>query len=749
VSRPPGLSDPERGAATPTPPAPEGRAPEGTPGWMLLAGQASVLALGIALFASVPTALRTARAGGSFLEGAALSAAVLLPLLALALGLARSARRGFRAIVGPGPHRAFSLGVAVWVGLAVPLLAGLAAVLKAATHHRGLGGTTYAVLGAVIAGLSALVAVRLVAFARVLVQRGLRSWIVAAAGAAIGTVPVVLVAATMAPGDGGAAAASVRAAILDGAIAFVATALVASIDLPARAARVAGTWGVPLAAAFVFGASFAAESSPELGRALRAGGGLSATLLGALERWTDRDGDGHGSHFGGGDCDDGDPARAPGLADAPGDGVDQDCDGLDGVAPRALSVAEAHAGEALAAPPAPSTPATVAPAAAPPPVAPAAPAAAPPAPSAAPPESAPPDIVLVTLDTVRADRTSAYGYAKGTTPRLAELAKRGALFERAYATGPDTQRALVPVVSGRTLAQTDRDRREWPTIRDEVDTLAERLSRAGYQTAAVTSFTWLSEERGFAQGFDRFETVYGLAHPERSITGRFASDAAKKILEDLANKSAPIFLWIHYFDAHELYQEHPGPRFGRGSSGLYDGEVAFVDQQLGALVDAVAAGPRAARTAWIVHGTHGEAFGEHDVVGHGEDLYDEVLRVPFVVVVPGVSPQRVASPAVSTLDVAPTALALAGAPLEGLAGVSLLGAAKGEPLTREPVRARSAKKTALVDYPLKLIRTKRPKKDRLLLFDLAADPRETKDLSAERPDDLSRLLGLLDREGGA
>src|SRR5262249_47875408 len=142
--------------------------------------------------------------------------------------------------------------------------------------------------------------------------------------------------------------------------------------------------------------------------------------------------------------------------------------------------------------------------------------------AAAAPAANKPDILLISLDSVRADHSSAYGYAQPTTPRLADLAQRGALFERAYAASSDTQRAYAPLVTGKRLARSARDKREWPTLLGDNDTLAERLHRAGYVTAAVTSFTWLSDERGFDQGFDHFETVYKDAHPEKGVTGPLA-----------------------------------------------------------------------------------------------------------------------------------------------------------------------------------------------------------------------------------
>ncbi|WP_437836868.1 sulfatase-like hydrolase/transferase [Sorangium sp. So ce1153] len=766
-SSPPARSVPPPGRSAPPPPR--------RSAWTTRLGEACVLGLGVASLSAVPTALRTARAGASFLDGLLVGAAVLLPLVTLALILSRAAGRGFRGIVGAGGERLAVLRVALWIGVALPVLAALAALLKATTHHRGLAGATFGVLGLAGVVAAALLTQRLVALGDRLAARGVKPWILAVAGAAIGVLPLIAAFAPLAafagnhtPGDAGAA---VRAAIVDGAIALVATALVSSVDLSAAVGRIAGLAGVPLAALVLMTATARVESFPPLGQAVRAGGGLAATLFGALERWTDRDGDGMGSHFGGSDCDEGDPTRHPGALDIPGDGIDQDCsDHAQGDAPRparALAAAPVDADASPAAPAdadaSPAVPARRAPAAAAPAsrddrgavvpavltrtaadTAPAAatsagaPSPAAPAPAASPAQRRP-DILLVTLDTVRADHTSAYGYGRDTTPRLAELAARGALFERAYAASSETQRALSPLVTGRRLNRAARDRREWPTLLPENDTLAERMKRAGYLTAAVSSFMWISQERGFDQGFDRFETVYGDAHPEREATGHLAVSKAIELLDGYAQRPQPVFLWLHLFDAHERYLAHPGIRFGSGRTAAYDGEIAYVDRQLGALLDAVARGPRAGRTAVIVHGAQGEGLGEHGPVGHGVELYEEAIRVPLVVALPGAAPARYPHP-VSTVDIAPTVLELGGAEATAVEGGSLAAIATGaDRAPRGPVFARTARRSALIDGQLKLLVAHRKKRDRLFLFDLERDPGETRDLSVERPDDVVRL----------
>ncbi|MEZ4445481.1 MAG: sulfatase [Polyangiaceae bacterium] len=692
-------------------------------------GEASAMALGAALLAAIPT---VARARGSvgivdgLLIGVALSLVIVLPVALLA----RRAARGFRGVVGPGPTGALSLGIAMWAGLSAFLLMLLAMILKAKTHHRGLGGATFGVFGAaVLVGVAVFVG-RLVAVGKGLLSRGWSRGLLLGLGLVVGIGPLLVVGLPgLVPTEGGAEAAA-RAAVFDAFLLLGLSAAVLWGRLPKALLPLARLAALPLTACILVVGFYRIETSKSAA-GVKAAGGVPSALLTVLEAWTDHDGDGEGAHFGGRDCDEGDPTRHSGAEDPVGDGRDLDCDGEDAVvaavyhAPTAEPVPEPSAAPPPAAGPSDSVP--VASAAAEP---------------AAPPPGKP-DIIVVTLDNVRADRLGLYGAERNTSPVLDALGKRAVVFDHAYAAGSTTQRALTPLVSGKSFFDTARSTKEWPLFREEVHTVAERMKEAGYATGAVVSFNWLRKDRGFGQGFDEFdEAPWTKHHPERESTSELVTAGALAVYETLAARDQPVFLWLHYFDAHQKLIEHEGISFGSKNLDLYDGEIAYVDRELGRFLEKVEASPRANRTVILVHGSHGEAFGEHDALGHDRIIFEEVARVPFLMASPA-GPARRVEQAVSIYDVAPTVLALGGANAEGVEGTSLVGFTQGDDVKRGPVVTRAYGRFAVVDWPLKLhVRRRKDKPDRVILFDLSIDPKEQKDLSAERAQDLERMIGI-------
>jgi arylsulfatase A-like enzyme len=305
------------------------------------------------------------------------------------------------------------------------------------------------------------------------------------------------------------------------------------------------------------------------------------------------------------------------------------------------------------------------------------------------------NVLFVTIDTLRADHCSVSGYARDTTPRLAALAGEGIRAELAYAptatTGPSHASmftALYPIAHGVV--------KNGLVLEEEFGTLAEALRDRGYATAGVVSSFVLDARFGFAQGFDAWDAEFepGSGSIEREvmegheIEGGFdrRADAttvrARAVLEGLAREGRPFLLFVHYFDPHAPYAP-PEPWASRFASGAvdeqtraidaYDGEIAFADDELGKLLDALRDLGLARDTLVVVTSDHGEGLMQHGHMAHGVHLYEEAVRVPLLFRLPGRIPAggTLGGP-VELVDLLPTVLALAGHEVaEGLHGRSL------------------------------------------------------------------------------
>jgi choline-sulfatase len=361
-----------------------------------------------------------------------------------------------------------------------------------------------------------------------------------------------------------------------------------------------------------------------------------------------------------------------------------------------------------------------------------------------------PNVLLVTIDTLRADRVGCYGYARAATPTLDGLAARGVRFATAIAHVPLTAPSHASILTGRTpLGHGMRDNGGF-VLPEKVRTLAEDFRAAGYHTSAFVSGFPLNRRFGLDRGFESYDDHLPRgSDPRRTAyverTADRTTEAALQWLATVGKEVAPTpwFAWVHYYDPHAPY-EPPGSFGPRFASSPYDGEIAFVDEQLGRLLAAVEAREPKGSTVVLVTADHGESLGEHGEDTHGIFIYDSTLRVPWIMVGPEIESGRVVSTVARGIDVAPTLLDYAGLSVRPeMEGRSLRRAAAGGTLDDAPAYAESLH--AQLQYgwaPLHALRTDRFKlidAPRAELYDLKSDAAETQDRSGS---DRARLETL-------
>lgn len=363
--------------------------------------------------------------------------------------------------------------------------------------------------------------------------------------------------------------------------------------------------------------------------------------------------------------------------------------------------------------------------------------------------AAKPNLVLLTLDTTRADHLGAWGWRWARTPNLDALARRGTRFVRCDTAAPITLPSHASLLTGLYPFRTGvRDNGTF-VLSARVESIAQRLRAAGYDTAAVVSAVVLARRQGLDQGFRIYDDDLGTGYAAATAEGeRQAAPTIDAALATLGRLREPYFLWIHLYDPHEEYQ--PPTRFADAIGGpnrLYDGEIAYMDEQIGRLAAAL---PPDAVVAAV--GDHGEMLGEQGELTHGLLPFAGSRRVPLILAGPGVPAAAVEECLVRTVDLAPTLLELAGVAVPpGLDGRSLL------PL---PSRGGGCERTSYSEsllpffaykwFPLRalsdgawlFLEAPQP-----ALFALEPLPDEEHDLAALRPRDLAtwrqRLVELL------
>jgi choline-sulfatase len=342
------------------------------------------------------------------------------------------------------------------------------------------------------------------------------------------------------------------------------------------------------------------------------------------------------------------------------------------------------------------------------------------------------NVVLIVVDTLRADRLGVYGYGRPTSPRLDEWAARSTVFTRAYSHAPWTGPSIASFFT--SLEPKDHGIASWKQPLDPAHlTLAEHLKASGYRTSAVVSHGILAPHYQFNQGFDTYDTSLTAGRlPREATTAREVTDLGLAA----TGGSQPFFLWLHYFDPHDAYLAHEGHAFGDRDSDRYDSEIAFTDAQIGRFLDGLRERGLAERTVVALVADHGEEFGDHGGFRHSKTLYDELLRIPFLLHVPGLPAGRVER-VVRGIDVAPTLLEVVGVPVPAaFAGRAVPWTAAGFALEADRVHVAETQnlgdQRAILTWPWKLIEVRN--EDRVRLFDLAADPGEQRNLWKERPD---------------
>lgn len=363
------------------------------------------------------------------------------------------------------------------------------------------------------------------------------------------------------------------------------------------------------------------------------------------------------------------------------------------------------------------------------------------------------NVVILTLDTTRADHLRCYGYDRIETPALNQLAGQGALFENAYSVAPVTLPAHASIMTGLPpLAHGVEDNGAYK-VPDEIVTLAEILKERGYQTAGFVSATVLKKEFNLNQGFDHWDEEGITPQKEGTLLvadrkGDKTTDAALSWLKQ--NDSKPFFLWVHYYDPHAAY-EPPEPFFSPYAALPYDGEIAFMDSQIKRVLARLQEAGTYERTLIVAVGDHGEGLGEHQESTHSAFIYNTTQHVPLIIRVPGFpEPGKRIKTVVSQIDLMPTIL--------GYLGVPCPVEVKGEDL-REVIAAPAdaaieryaflEEQTTFLHWgwsnlfgiagqKWKYIQAPKPE-----LYDLASDPHELRNLIADQTKIAAQLLAKL------
>jgi len=358
------------------------------------------------------------------------------------------------------------------------------------------------------------------------------------------------------------------------------------------------------------------------------------------------------------------------------------------------------------------------------------------------------NVLLISMDTVRADRLGCYGYDKNTTPNIDSFAEDSVLFKSVVAPIPFTFPSHLSMMTGTIPPYHGVHDNEGRPIPDSHLTLAEVLKEQGYKTAAIIASYVLNAKFGLNQGFDSYNEFKDDSYaPTVFVNGRRASETGRLTTEWLEeNSHNKFFLFIHYYDPHFPY--HPPEPFDAEFKDPYDGEIASVDESVGRIIDKLKELDLYDNTLIIITSDHGEMLGEHEEAGHGYYIYESAIKVPLIIKIPGSRKHRTVDEIVGLIDIFPTVCSKLGLQVpDFIQGVDLSSYFQGkgvvdsryqytESLTATKFGGNSL--LGVVSGKWKYIQTTRPE-----LYNLEKDPGEENNLVEKDPKRAHLMQGNL------
>jgi len=389
---------------------------------------------------------------------------------------------------------------------------------------------------------------------------------------------------------------------------------------------------------------------------------------------------------------------------------------------------------------------------------------APPVPASAPEpaDDVPLNVVLITLDTTRADALGSYGQRRPITPNLDRLAVEGTQFQQCASSVPSTLPSHSTLFTGRYPFVHGVRSNAGYVLADENTTLAEVLSAHGYKTSAEIAAPVIGGHTQLGQGFDRYHDLEfpdvqrktilvreGEEQRSVEVEEREANDITNSGIRFIKeNRKEKFFLWLHYFDAHQPYSP-PGRFYETSSESAYHGEIQYIDEQINRVLAQIEGLGLRERTLVVVVADHGEGMGEHDEKTHMYFVYEGTIRVPLLFWGATVPKGLKIESLVRTVDIAPTILDMLDLPpLEGIQGTSLLPLMKGESTDLDLVGYGESIEPHII-FGASVLRYVRKGKWKYIhkvepeLFDLTEDPGELKNLSSIHPEIVERLRAEL------